>query len=402
MDPALRAAIAAHPIVILTGARQVGKSTLLLKSEPFAGWRYHTLDDFNVARQVREDPVALWAGARNVVLDEVQKAPTLLSAVKQAVDRAPDRMRFVLSGSANLLLMRQVSESLAGRAVYHVLAPMTRGEINLASPPTLLADALAGKLPEETTLAEALPDPALLLLRGLMPGLLIFDDPSAWLRWWEGYVATYLERDLRQISKIDALVDFRRVMELLALRTGQIMNQSDIARDAQLSQATVHRYLNLLETTYLFQRLPAYSRGRTSRLVKSPKAYWVDAGLAAYLCGYFDADSLRTAREFGALFEAFVFHHLLVLARLLVPSARLYYWRTRAGAEVDFIVEHGRRVVGIEVKLTSRPTYGDLEGLRAFLQEYPHASAGLLLHAGREIRRMGERIIALPWTAMTG
>lgn len=402
LTPLLQTACQDHPIVVLTGARQVGKSTLLLNAEPFRSWRFHTLDDFAVLRQAREAPQELWAGTNQVVLDEVQKAPELLSAIKQAVDRSPGRLRFVLAGSANLLLMYRVGESLAGRAVYFVLQPMTLGEIQRVSPPDLLARALNGDWPEEGTLPEAPPDPVESLLRGLMPPLLTLDTPQAWTRWWDGYTATYLERDLRQFSQIDNLLDFRRLMELLALRSGQVLNQSELGRDTRLSQPTVHRYLNLLETTQLFERLPAYTVSRTSRLLKAPKAFWNDPGLTVFLSGYFDLEALRRARELGAYFETLVFHHLRVLAGLMTPLARLYFWRTHRGQEVDFVVEHGRRLLAVEVKQAAEVGYGDVASLRAFLDEYPEASGGVLLYGGRDIRRLGEKIVALPWTMVTG
>jgi len=402
LTPALETAAGDHPIIVLTGARQVGKSTLLLNADPFREWRFHTMDDFDVLRQARERPEALWAGADRIVLDEVQKAPELLPAIKQAVDQQPGRFRFVLSGSANLLLMRRVSESLAGRAVYFVLSPMTLGEYNQVSPPDLLSRALAGDWPPEGVLPHEPLDPIPTLLRGLMPALALLDTPQSWVRWWDGYVTTYLERDLRQVSQVDSLLDFRRVMELLALRTGQLLNQSEIARDAGLSQPTVHRYLNLLETTHLFERLRAYKRGRTTRLLKSPKAMWTDPALAVYLSGYYVEDDLRRARELGGYFESLVFHHLRVLAGLMTPPARLYFWRTRKGPEVDFVVEHGRRLLGVEVKQTTQPRYRDVAGLQAFLTEYPKASGGILLHGGQAIRRLDEKIVAIPWTLVTG
>ena len=402
LTPLLQSAADEHAVIVLTGARQVGKSTLLRRAEPFSRWRYHTMDDFDTLRQASENPQSLWAGAAEVVFDEVQKAPQLLPAVKRAVDENPGRVRFVLSGSANLLLMRQVSETLAGRAVYFVLNPITLGEIHARPPATLLAEALAGRWPAETDLADPPPDPIPLLQRGFLPALLTLKAPEAWLRWWEGYVATYLERDLRQVSQIDSLLDFRRVMELLALRTGQLLNQSEVARDARLSQPTVHRYLNLLEATHLFERLPAYTASHTTRLLKSPRAFWVDPGLAVFLSGYFDQVSLRTSRELGAYFEAMIFLHLRTLTSLLTPRARLYFWRTRAGAEVDFVVEHGRRLLAIEVKLTDNPGYRHATGLRAFIQEYPETAGGILLHSGTSIRQLDEKIITVPWTELTG
>jgi len=401
ITPALQDASRDHAVVVLTGARQVGKSTLLLNAKPFRDWRFLNMDDFDTLRQARQNPAALWAGADRVVLDEVQKAPELLPAIKQAVDRHPGRYRFVLSGSANLLLMRQVSESLAGRAVYYVLDPMTLGETHQAVQPDILTRALSGDWLPEATLPDPLPDPVPLLLRGLMPALLTLTSPQAWARWWDGYVATYLERDLRQVSQIDALLDFRRLMQFVALRSGQLLNQSELARDAQLSQPTVHRYLNILETTHLFERLPVYTTSHPTRLLKSPKAFWNDTGLAIFLSGYFEEGDLGKSREFGAFFETLIYHHLRVLTRLMTPAGRLYFWRTQTGVGVDFVLEHGRHLLAIEVKRSDNPGYGDAAGLRAFLSEYPNASGGLLVHGGREIRRLDEKILAIPWTVVT-
>jgi uncharacterized protein len=402
LTPVLQQAIQDHPVVVLTGARQVGKSTLLLNAEPFKSWRFLSMDDFDTLRQASQEPAALWAGTEHIVLDEVQKAPGLLPAIKQAVDRHPGRYRFVLSGSANLLLMKHVSESLAGRAVYFVLDPLSLGETHRSPPSDLILHLLAGDWPVEATLPEDPPDTIPLMLRGLMPSLLTMHSPHSWVRWWDGYVATYLERDLRQVSQIDSLLNFRRLMELAALRSGQLLNQSELARDAQLSQPTVHRYLNLLETTQMFERLPAYTSSHTTRLLKSPKAFWNDTGLAVYLSGYYEETDLRKARKLGAYFETLLYHHLRVLTRLMTPSGQLYFWRTQSGQEVDFIIEHGRRLLAIDVKRTADPGYGDAAGLRLFLSEYPQAAAGLLLHTGRQLHRLDEKIIAAPWTMITG
>lgn len=402
LTPLLQSAIQAHPVLVLTGARQVGKSTLLRHAEPFRQWRYHTLDNFDTLQQALEEPQSLWAGVESVVLDEVQKAPSLLSAVKEAVDQPNNRRKFVLSGSANLLLMQQISESLAGRAVYFVLNPLTLGEIHGQAPSLLLQQLLAAQWPEETQTSQPLPEIAPLLLRGFLPRLWQFDSPEIWLRWWDSYVTTYLERDLRQFAQIDALVDFRRIMELLALRSGQLVNQSDLGRDAQISQSTAHRYLNLLEATHLFERLPAYTASHTTRLLKSPKAFWLDPGLAVFLAGYFDASTLQAGREFGSFFETMIFAHLRTLLSLMTPRARLYFWRTQSGSEVDFVVEHGRRILAIEVKMTDAPGYRHGKGLQKFLQEQPNAVGGLLIHCGTMTKRITENIIAVPWAQITG
>lgn len=402
ITPSLQQASRDHAIIVLTGARQVGKSTLLLNAEPFRDWRYHSLDEFDILAQARRDPEALWAGTDRVILDEVQKAPDVLVAVKRAVDRNPGKYRFVLSGSANLLLMKRVSESLAGRAVYFILDPLALGELHQTQPPELLTRLLAGDFPAEGSLPQAPADPTETLMRGLMPALLALDSPQSWTRWWDGYVATYLERDLRQVAQIDALLDFRKTMEMVALRSGQLLNQSEVARDAQLAQPTVHRYLNLLETTNLFERLPAYAVSHTTRLLKSPKAFLNDPGLAVFLSGYYELDDLKKSREYEAYFETLIYHHLRLLTHMLTPAGRLSFWRTQRGTEVDFVVEHGRRVIAVEVKTTQNLGYGDIAGLQAFLEEHPGAAAGLLLHNGAEIRRLDKKILAVPWSMLTG
>lgn len=180
------------------------------------------------------------------------------------------------------------------------------------------------------------------------------------------------------------------------------LNQTEIARDAGISQSTVHRYINLIETSCLAERLPAFHVNRTKRLIKASKFYWLDSGLAAFLAGFHDLASVRSAREAGSLFETFILQHLRVQSDLLIPKARVYYWRTVNGKEVDFVIEHGRKLLAVEVKLTSAPRYADIEGLKLFMEEYPETSCGLLVYNGNEIRRMDERIVAVPWSVLTG
>jgi len=192
------------------------------------------------------------------------------------------------------------------------------------------------------------------------------------------------------------------VMELAALRSGQLINQSELSRDARLSQPTTHRYLNLLETTHLFDRLPAYTASRTTRLLKSPKAFFNDPALAVFLSGYYELEDLRKAREYGAYFETFIYHHLRILARLTTPAGRLHFWRTMDGNEVDFVLEYGRRLLAVEVKLTDNLGYRDTEGLRLFFKDHPKTSGGLVIYSGRQVKRMDEKIVAVPWSFVTG
>ena len=398
----LRDAVRDHPIVVLTGARQVGKSTLLQQESPFSEWRYISLDDFDTLSQSRSDPTSLWAGADCVVLDEVQKSTNLLDAVKAAVDSHYNKYRFILSGSANILLMRKVSESLAGRDIYFTLYPMTTGEMNNLSPPNLLEALFEGKLSGVHKIESQLVAPFPLMWKGFMPSLMKLEKSEAALRWWEGYVTTYLERDLRQLSQIDSLPDFRRLMVALSLRCGQILNQTEVARDTGISQPTVHRYINLLETACLVERLPAFALNSTKRLIKSPKVIWSDPGLVSFLAGHYDIESLRSSREAGGIFESMVYLHLRTLSEILVPKPRIFYWRTTTGKEVDFVLEWGRKLLAVEVKLSTRPKYSDIETLRLFMKEYPETSAGILVHAGDEVKIMDEKVVAIPWFLLGG
>ena len=240
-------------------------------------------------------------------------------------------------------------------------------------------------------------DPLPLLLRGFMPPLVGMVQHNEVLNWLEGYVRTYLERDLWELSQVDSLIDFRRVMQSLALRTGNILNQADVAKDSQVSHPTTHRYIKLLDVSNIISRIPAYSVNRTKRLVKSPKVFFVDPALAIFLSGYYDAESLSRCRELGGYFETMVGNHLRTLCEGMTPRSSLCYWRTTTGREVDFVIEHGRRLLAFEVKLTTRPTVHDIQNLLLFMDEYPETVRGVLVHGGERVQQLHSKVIAVPW-----
>jgi hypothetical protein len=382
------------PAVVVTGARQTGKSTLVQDLTP-GGRRYFSLDDLDVMDAARRDPEALVGGVRPVTLDEVQREPNLLLAVKRAIDRRRTPGQFLLTGSANLLLMGRVSESLAGRASYLALWPMTRRE-QLGFGRCGLWDELLDTHDDDwLDLLSARPDEPedwrAVARRGGFP------TPAVHLRkaedravWFDGYVRTYLERDLQDLSSIASLPDFRRVMQAACLRLGQLVNQTELGRDVALPQPTVHRYLNLLETSYLLVRLPAYAVNRTKRLIKSPKLYWGDTGVALHLAG--------GAEPGGAHFENLVLHDLLAWRDARLDHADVSYWRTTIGEEVDLVIDAGGRLLPIEVKATGRPRLADAAHLRTFRAEYgKKARAGLLLHTGRTLEWLAPDVLAAPW-----
>lgn len=392
----LQRALGALPVVVLTGARQTGKTTLV---QVLPGRRaLVSLDDIGVLGQAAADPDSLVA-APPVALDEVQRAPGLLLAVKRRVDRRRRAGDFLLTGSANLLLMGKVAESLAGRAVYLELPPFC---------PTEWRERPGGLAPLERLFERGFtpadwPDEAgdwqgWLLRGGFPPALAARTDDERRL-WFTGYVQTYLERDLRQLSAVSSLPDFQRVMALAANRCGRLLNQSELARDAAMPQPTVHRHLNLLEAGCLLVRLAPFATNPATGLVKARKLLWSDCGLAAWLAGIKGRPDLANRLDQGFWLEQAVFQSLQAWRSLDPGARRLHYWRDRSGREVDFVLEQDGVLVALEIKGARQVAPHDAAGILAFrssLGKGRHLRCGAVLHAGPP-RPLGPGLWALPW-----
>ncbi len=400
LAPAIATALRRFPVVVLTGARQTGKTTLVTTGPVAKGRTFRTLDDYDVFERALEQPDSLLGGVDRLTIDEVQRAPEILRAIKRDVDRSRAPGKFLLTGSANLLMMRRVSESLAGRAVYLTLWPMTEAEkVGRADsgPWSRWVEAPDARSLDTPKARSSPTDWRVAVLEGGYPVPALAEDPAERAQWFDGYLRTYLERDLQDVASIASLADFRRLMRLAALRVGQMLNQSELARDAALAQATAHRYLNLLETSCQIVRLPAFATSRTKRLVKTPKLYWTDTGLAAHLAGLATGNTRPADEVPGALLENLVLIQMLVWRETVVPRPEIYYWRTQGGLEVDFVIESGRRLLPIEVKASRRIRPADAAGLHAFLDEHPKtAPFGVLLYGGDEVVAMAERVVAIP------
>ena len=394
---AIQHALRVFPVVVVLGARQTGKTTLVQSLPQLAGRPYLTLDDFDLRAQAAADPEAVVDRAPSLVIDEVQRGRDLMIAVKQAVDRDPNRRpgRFVLTGSANLLMMEQIGETLAGRALYVTLWPFTRRErlgfgraglwSELISAPSArwrdVIDAHAG--PQEDWRAAV-------RLGGFPVPAHDMSDEDARASWFSGYVQTYLERDLQALRAVENLVDFRRLMRAACLRIGGLLNQTELGRDVGISQPQVHRFLNLMETSFQVIRLPAFAVNRTKRLIKAPKLYWCDTALALHLSG---EPELR-----GAHLENLVLMDLLAWRDAHARRPEVLYWRTATGEEVDLVIETPSRTIPIEVKAATRVGPADARGLESFLDEYADLTDGaLLLHGGTETFPMSKRVLAVPW-----
>lgn len=395
--PHLVKALGVMPVVVLTGSRQTGKSTLARLLARGAEWGYATLDLPATQGLARGDPAAFVAQTPSLVIDEVQREPDLLLAVKMAVDTDRPRRpgRFVLTGSADLLLMKRVRESLAGRASYVTLQPLTRREQLGLGTAGIWSELLATDPGSWRDLIMARSAPAEdwreLARRGGYPPAAheIEDAEGRWL-WFDGYQRTYLQRDVPELSAIEDVPAFDTIMRSLALRVGTLVNQTQLAREAAIPQSTVNRYVAVLETSFQLFRLPGYAVSRTRRLAKAPKYYWTDVGLALFLA--------RERDPRGEHLENLILQDLLAWRGALVAPPDLFHWRTPKGREVDFVIDDGGRLLPIEVKATTHPSTNDVACLRVFLEEYAdRAPAGLLLHSGDQTFRIASNVLAVPW-----
>ena len=386
------------PVVVITGARQTGKTTLVQSLDP--NIPYFTLDDLGILEQAEKSPETLLT-QRPVTIDEVQRAPALLTAIKKAVDKSRKSGDFLLTGSANLLLMKGVSESLAGRAVYFDLPPFCPVEwLEKKEPQTPLDKLFEDDFDNRKDWPEGKGDFPKWLLRGGFPSAIEIDSDEERAIWFSAYTQTYLERDLRQLSAVSSLSDFQRLMRIAAQRTGKIINQADLARDAALSHPTAHRYLNLLETGCLLSRLLPYASNLTTTMVKSPKLLWADCGLAASLAGISDRASLKRRDDVGFWLEQAIFQTLQVWRATNPDKRRLYFWRDKNNNEVDFILEHDGELVALELKTAESVRPSDAKGLAAFkdaLKKKKVLKRSVVLHGGDNGRLLGDDLLALPW-----
>ncbi|MCU0290930.1 MAG: ATP-binding protein [Thermoanaerobaculaceae bacterium] len=389
----LNEALASLPVVVVTGLRQAGKTTFLQNEPGLAGRRFVTLDDFAQLAAARSDPEAFVRSEGPLTIDEAQRCPELLQAIKREVDRDRTPGRFVLSGSANFALLQGVSESLAGRAVYLTLHPFGRRELTdrLDSQPVLRRLFESGRPPH----LGDVPHLAMgeVVLGGLPPACLPGEPGPA--LWFKGYEQTYLERDVRALARVGDIISFRNLLHLVALRTGQVLSTADLARDAKLSAATAGRHLGLLEASFVVFRLAPYLANRASRLIKAPKVYIGDSGLACHLTG---CAGLRDGQAplSGALLETYVANNLVAILDAEWPQARLGYWHVQGRHEVDFVVEEGTDCLAIEVKTSGRWDDRDLAGLRAFLARTPTCRVAVLGHGGDSTVQLGDRLWAMP------
>jgi len=387
-------ALKSMPVTVVTGMRQTGKTTFL-RSEPGLSDRtYISFDDFAQLEAAKSDPDGFLGQGSPMTIDEAQKCPEIFGAIKRAADKKRISGRFLLSGSANFTILKNITESLAGRAVYLAIHPFNRREVarNTGAEPFIK------KFFEKQDLRPARPARSVRpedIMLGGMPTVCLrqVKDPAVWFK---GFEQTYLERDVREMSQIGNLMALRALLRLAALRTGQLLSPSELGRDAKLSAATASRYLSLFDASFLITRIAPYLGNRASRLIKSPKLYLSDSGLAGYLASVGPGSDVRQDPLFGALFETYASQNLLSILAAKWQSAGLYFWAVQGRNEVDFVIESGRACLALEFKSAARWHDRDLAGLKAFLSATPHCKAAILCHNGEDAVKLGEKLWALP------
>lgn len=396
LEPRLIEALGDTPAVLVHGSRQCGKTTLAgMVGEP-RGYSYLTFDDDALRVAASSDPAGFVQGlAERVILDEVQRVPEIFAALKLVIDTDRTPGRFILTGSANVLLVPSLSDSLAGRMGILQLHPLSQCEIERTNPSFLdrlfAADFATGP-------AEPLGwDLADRVAKGGFPAAIARDNPVRRRAWYRDYVETIVQRDVRSLARIRSLDDVPRLLSAVAAQTAQLANIAELAAPFELTRQTVHEHVTLLERVFLLERLPAWHNNRLNRLVKRPKLHMGDTGVASALLGL-DADVLNADREaLGPLLETFVLQELHRQASGRVESANFYHLRDRDGYEVDIVIEEGAAIAGIEVKASSTVSERDFSALRKLRgATKKRFRAGVVLYDGTATAKFDDGFFAAP------
>lgn len=399
ITPSILEGMTDTPIVMMAGARQTGKTTLAQHiAKNLHPSEYASLDDLTLRSAALSDPHGfLKSFSDSVVIDEIQLAPDLLSAIKLEVDRNRKPGRFLITGSANILTLPRISESLAGRMVILTLYPFSQGELSNQCE-GFIDWVFEDRQLEHHSKLEKGNEVWQKIVKGGYPEIHERRSPARREVWFRDYVTTILQRDVRELSNIESITLMPRLLQLLATRLSCLLNFAELSRSMQIPQTSLKRYLSLFEATYLIQRLPPWSGNLGKRLVKAPKLYFTDVGLAANLLGA-DIDWLKKRpQQAGLLLENFVLAELNKQAAWSRIQPTFYYLRTQAGQKIDIILEDRKqRYVGIEVKATATVRAEDFKGLRWFANEMESRFlCGIVFYLGEKPVAFGDRFFALP------
>jgi predicted AAA+ superfamily ATPase len=399
----VRDALSDTPVVLVVGPRRAGKTTLVREMEE-ADRTYVTLDDQTALGAARSDPAGFIRGLDRAIIDEIQRAPDLLLAIKKAIDEDYRPGRFLLTGSANVLTLPRIADSLAGRMETIQMLPLARAEIQGRSP-TFLERLFEGRLQArlDTIVGD---DLVRLVLDGGFPEAISRDSERRRQDWARSYLTSILTRDLRDIAEVEKLTELPKFVRLLAEHSGQLVNYSQFGGGIGVSHKTGQRYVGLLEQVFLIATLPPWFTNAVKRIVKTPKLHFLDPGLLATARGL-SFDRVKANRGvFGALLESFVFSEVLKLMTASDLRLTPYHFRDRDMREVDIVLERDDGMIaGIEVKASATVRAGDFGGLRALAEACGDRFAfGVVLYDGEDVVPFGDKLAAAPlswlWAAV--
>lgn len=401
MEARLAEALQDTPVVLLAGPRQSGKTTLA-RQVAEQGRRYLTLDDDLTLLSAREDPVGLIRGLDRAVIDEVQRAPGLLLAIKKSVDEDRRPGRFLLTGSANLMALPTVADSLAGRMETLHLMPLSQSEM-AGRTDNWIDAAFAGHLlsPVSPVVGEALVER---VLCGGYPEAVARPTARRRLAWSRQYIDAMVQRDVRDVANIEKLDALPRFLRALAQTAGQMCNYTQLGGQVGLDGKTAAKYVGVFEQMYLLRRIEVWARNRLQRVMKTPKLQFIDSGLLASLQDLSTAEVQRDRTRFGQVLESFVFGELLKHSTTAESDYRLMYYRDADQAEVDVVIENGAgQLIGVEVKAAATVRETDLRGLKKLNSVAgDRFQMGVLLYDGTETLPLGPRYWAVPLSSLWG
>lgn len=388
------------PVLLVNGARQVGKSTLV-KTLLAKKHRYYTMDNPTTLASAKHDPLSFLEGLSGPsILDEIQRVPELFLALKKRVDENRVPGFFVLTGSANVLSLPKLSDSLAGRMEIHTLWPLSQGEI-AGRQENFITSIFSKDFQKVRTRlsADELVD---IILAGGYPEVLVRSSFERQKKWFSSYLTTILEKDIRDLAQIEGLVELPRLLQLFAARCASLLNLSEVSRSTGVAATTLKRYLALLEKTYLLVFVPPWSKNLGKRLVKAPKVYLNDTGLLTHLVD-FDKDRLLKNRAFfGHVLENFVVMELKKQMTWSKQRCSMFHYRTHGGQEVDIILEApDSRVVAIEIKMSKTVDKKDFSGIESLEEDVGDSfQKGVVLYLGDDILPFGKNKYAVPIQAL--
>ena len=395
IQPRIVEALADTPVVLLSGPRQAGKTTLV-RQFAFDHRKFITLDDELTLLAARQDPVGLVRSLDYAVIDEVQRAPALLLAIKKSVDEDRRPGRFLLTGSANLMALPTVADSLAGRMEILAMLPLAGCEMQSSTAKWIDA-VFDGRIPKtkRPEVGDALVEK---VLRGGYPDAVSRATPRRRTTWAKQYVDALIQRDVRDIASIDKLDHLPRLLKSLAQMAGQLCNFTQLGGQVGLDSKTANKYLAVFEQMFLLRRVQPWSNNRLSRILKTPKIQFIDSGLLSTLVDLNEVSAARDRSLFGRVLESYIYSELLKQATWAERDYTLHTYRDKDQVEVDFVIEDpAGQIVGVEIKAAASVSAGDLSGLKKLATlAGKKFVAGIVMYDGEDTLPIGQRLWAVP------